>query len=111
MGSVVYWILIKQLGESIMLFYEIRKMDGYKVPQYQVEIDRNYYPRSFDRWDYQGYRGSYNDVRGVASKLSGQERRYGSNKGDQLWLHGFHPMDDPFNNPLLCSHCGAFHSA
>jgi hypothetical protein len=27
-------------------------------------------------------------------QVEAKERRYGNNKGDQLWLAGFHPMDD-----------------
>ena len=101
------------------LFTEVIKLGGYKSPVYQLRLDQSYAPyvraidwESSNRGVLVGNSQSLNRAYGtptaliqVAEAWEAKEKAFGKNKGDQLWLDGFHPMDE-----WLCSGCGAVHS-
>jgi hypothetical protein len=101
------------------LFTEVIKLGGYKSPVYQLRLDQSYAPyvraidwESCNRGVLVGNSQSLNRAYGtptaliqVAEAWEAKEKAFGKNKGDQLWLDGFHPMDE-----WLCSGCGAVHS-
>ena len=100
-------------------FAKVVKLNWYKSPVYKIRLDQSYapYARALN-WKRIPNRVAMKRAYGTPTALiqaikawEAKEKAFGKNKGDQLWLDGFHPMDNPSNNPALCSHYGAFHSA
>ena len=102
------------------LFAKVIKLGGYKSPVYQLRLDQSYTPyarvidwESCNRGVLVGNSQSFNRAYGTPTALvqvveawEAKEKAFGKNKGDQLWLDGFHPIDEQ-----TCDECGAFHSA
>ena len=99
------------------LFAKVVKLGGYKSPVYVLRLDQSYAPYvraiNWKRCNI-GFQNRYTDrVYGTPTaliqrvkELEAKEKAFGKNKGDQLWLDGFHPIDEQ-----TCDECGAFHSA
>ena len=100
------------------LFAKVLQLGGYKSPVYELRLDHAYatYARAID-WKKCSYTysgrvqcegGQPNRAYGtptaliqVVKALEAKEKAFGKNKGDQLWLNSFHPMDQ-----WLCGKCG-----
>ena len=97
------------------LFAKVIKLGGYKSPVYVLRLDQSYAPyervidwESCKRGVLVGNSRTLNRAYGTPTALiqvvkawEAEEKAFGKNKGDQLWLDGFHPMDQ-----WLCGKCG-----
>jgi len=84
------------------LFTKVIKLGGYKSPVYVLRLDQSYapYARAIN-WKRIPNRVAMKRAYGTPTALiqaikswEAEEKAFGKNKGDQLWLPGFHPLDD-----------------